>query len=375
MCTWRATSACHPNSSLAHLETASWSRAFTAYAEAPSWHHALKKQNHCSMPARGEFTCKDHEDTAPEARPCLLPLAGGRNGTWVSRRQWVQSDSCPASSRNFLDVRELFECLDGRALVFKGDSLTRQLFLRIVWWLRGLPLIVEHHFHRYAAYTFNTTHDSLEVFGDKPLSIFPARGYAGPHDRAAKADLAARVASIRPGSALVLFDFEWPHLQAPPPKAAQKNVAARISGHAGPAEAPNYVAEASTFILSLPSRRHQDHVVDETLSLDAMNACGGAPHFFQRVALGVGSLGALKDDGGRIPGQRRFGWQRLIPSEQRLRFVSAEDAHFQCGFAPEWPQGPVSGWKMPPNGDCTDFLNLNAVQAMMRRVCAAKLGG
>jgi hypothetical protein len=106
--------------------------------------------------------------------------------------------------------------------------------------------------------------------------------------------------------------------------------------------------------------------VEESLSLDAMNACGGASHFFQRNSLGVGSLGT---GDGRVS-QRRFGWQRLIPLEQRVRFLASEDAHFQCGFSHEWPNGPVDGWKMPHNGDCTDLLNLNAVQAMVRRIVA-----
>ena len=73
-------------------------------------------------------------------------------------------------------------------------------------------------------------------------------------------------------------------------------------------------------------------------------------------------------DGERMqPGQKEHGW-RTAPG-QGLRVLRDQDAHFMCSFYPEWPSGPPTGWKFPPNGDCRDQLGLNAVLAMLRRAC------
>jgi hypothetical protein len=53
--------------------------------------------------------------------------------------------------------------LRGNTILFYGDSLLRQLFLRLVWHLRGFGEIMEHYFHAHAIYVRNTTHDYLYV--------------------------------------------------------------------------------------------------------------------------------------------------------------------------------------------------------------------
>ena len=51
-----------------------------------------------------------------------------------------------------------------------------------------------------------------------------------------------------------------------------------------------------------------------------------------------------------------------------MRFNGDEDGHFQCGAGPESPQ-LIRTFKVPLNGDCRDVLNLNAIQAMLNRIC------
>ena len=45
--------------------------------------------------------------------------------------RWLQSD-------------ELRSALQGKSFIFEGDSLVRQLFLRLIFHVRGIPEIVEH---------------------------------------------------------------------------------------------------------------------------------------------------------------------------------------------------------------------------------------
>ena len=63
----------------------------------------------------------------------------------------------------WLSPRQLRRRLVGKRLSFYGDSLTRQLFHRMVWHVRGFPTIVENYYHDSATYAFNATHDALTV--------------------------------------------------------------------------------------------------------------------------------------------------------------------------------------------------------------------
>lgn len=48
-------------------------------------------------------------------------------------------------------------------VVFMGDSVMRQIFLRLVWFLRGFEEVVEHYFHSNAIYVQNATHDVFYI--------------------------------------------------------------------------------------------------------------------------------------------------------------------------------------------------------------------
>ena len=76
---------------------------------------------------------------------------------------WQPRPNC--RDYKWFDFRDSLRCLAGRALVFEGDSTVRQLFLRLIWWLRGVPQLVEHYFHQGAIYVFNETHDELRPVG------------------------------------------------------------------------------------------------------------------------------------------------------------------------------------------------------------------
>ena len=59
------------------------------------------------------------------------------------------------------------QLLHGKRILFHGDSVVRQIFMRLIWHLRGFGSIYEHYFHQDAFYMANETHD---YFGIQPFS-------------------------------------------------------------------------------------------------------------------------------------------------------------------------------------------------------------
>lgn len=74
-------------------------------------------------------------------------------GKWVTtecRFNWLM----PENARNVLV---------NKRILFTGDSIVRQLYLRFVSYIRGIEVIIEHYFHKSSFYAFNSTHDCLQV--------------------------------------------------------------------------------------------------------------------------------------------------------------------------------------------------------------------
>ena len=82
-------------------------------------------------------------------------------GVWNSPTTWLPHARCESYAPR--TPAQILRCLSGRVLVFEGDSLSRQLFLRTIWHLRGIPTLIEHFFHQHAVYIFNSTHDELRL--------------------------------------------------------------------------------------------------------------------------------------------------------------------------------------------------------------------
>ena len=309
------------------------------------------------MPAAG---CWDQwfDGTAPQRGSCTL--GGGLGGRWVSSTHWAAA-RCPQAE--LMKPAEVASCLRGRALAFEGDSLTRQLMLRLVWFMRGLDTIVEHYFQSGAVYTFSgrsedggPASDHLRVVNAMSEHVRQAKA-AHPRFDNEDDELVATLASVPPdGFTLVLRRPSAALARAHPFAAAA--AAGRLAG----------VIRGSLGNFSLEwDHEHGRPRQRDWLSLDEMNACAGG-HYFGRNAAGAGSLQgrvALHGSGARAD-QRDHGWERRAEVVYGLRW---QDAHFQCSFDPRWPAEQLTGLKVPLNGDCRDLLGLNTVQALLQRVC------
>ena len=63
----------------------------------------------------------------------------------------------------WLSPLQLRASLTTKRFIFEGDSLTRQLFMRLIYHARGYSDIVEYPFHLDAMYAFNDTHDVFRI--------------------------------------------------------------------------------------------------------------------------------------------------------------------------------------------------------------------
>ena len=83
----------------------------------------------------------------PEQPRCIYTDYSGAfvNSTW----QPLRRANCKYFS---FDANEARSCLHGRRIVFSGDSLMRQVFLRLISHLRGLPSVIEHYFQMNALF-------------------------------------------------------------------------------------------------------------------------------------------------------------------------------------------------------------------------------
>lgn len=88
-------------------------------------------------------------------------IGGGASGRFrLDSGLWEFPGRCQL---HYFTPAEAFALLAGRALVFAGDSMVRQLFLRLVALLRGTPVAQDRVFHGDAVYLRNATHDYLYV--------------------------------------------------------------------------------------------------------------------------------------------------------------------------------------------------------------------
>ena len=342
-----------PLSNLSEVAAQPWAQPWLAYSETP-WTEWMAGIGFCALPHEGRFTeplvrtrtCACRADWCRSEHDWFAPAKGISDtmGAWTTAVSWLPGASWQEHGYGWFSSSEVLSCLAGQLLVFEGDSLTRQAFLRLVWWLRGSTHMVEHYFSQHAAYTFNATDDSFVIFGEQPM-----RTYSRPTDAKAEAELVAHLRRVHsPTSVSIAFRWaprprvslgdtaqasfqrmgrvagivqgfagrftlrwpaahdprgEWPRMpkvkswwsHSPPHRPPLGGSDQACSPHLGGAaklltrslsEAtppPPGRAKVAYAYPARPTRRWRRQRFD----LDAMNAAAGAPHFFRRARLCV----------------------------------------------------------------------------------------
>jgi hypothetical protein len=211
-----------------------------------------------------------------------------------------------------------------------GNSLVRQIFLRLVWHARDIPIIIEHYFHLDAYYVFNGTHDYLgvrETYNkttcviQNPLFVAEyqwseGNGHYQNTDRASKFDLTV--------SGYTYFNF---------------NEAELIKGMS------TAVTElgSSMMLLTVPMVAWKEAAKENEGDLRVVNKWIEQNN---RYHLPLNEMAETKVFG-KNP---------------------ADNVHFQCGFLINFGDPVTDKVKMPANGDCSDKINLNLAFLITRHL-------
>ncbi|KAG2488117.1 hypothetical protein HYH03_013265 [Edaphochlamys debaryana] len=269
-----------------------------------------------------------------------------------------------------LPRRRIVELLSGKKVFFTGDSLNRQLYHRLIWYLRGMEAVMEHYYHEQAVYVYywNDT-DSFKI-GPDLLSNYSAP--LAPHER------------------FKLFYVAGSQLKSR--GAVLGTLGCRFFIH--PTYNYSLVADAKPDIMVVGSiaqfyygkemgnltRLHVDTLLRNISSL------GGPKHYFwlmfqdgelahspwisqsaiefgQRArALHARLQPEVKNINFQIlPYDTMSGvptpWRRNEQEKETWRTFGAQGLHFQCSVYPPYPE-PITGFKAPPTLDCTDGMDL-----------------
>jgi hypothetical protein len=249
------------------------------------------------------------------------PCAAFQNGSWTHGR-W--KDPCDTM---WLNSSTLRQSLVGKRIVFTGDSLNRQLFLRLVWHVRGFREIIEHYFHSSATYAFNGTHDVLAIAADQLTDEI--------------------ISPIKNPQFVAHFlwakELEWHNILD------QKFDAVVVGAHywLKDTTSPRHLALQNVVFVTTP----------------ALPAAGSA------------SKRQLHDQ--RNTWIRQTG-RAFLPMEEMTRdraFLrnSEDNMHFQCGFEVRFPGQVTWKYKAPATGDCRDFVSLNEVMIIVRIIYGNRL--
>ena len=354
---------------------------------------SLYAQHNCThTPSSGAFTAHN---------PLLRPLRCGvdtccpswRDGAcWMCGLRWhslheVSPPGCAAGvTMARLGRAEIGRCLRGKLLVFQGDSLTRQIFNRLIWWLRGIDSNLEHYYQKDAYYSFSATDDRLTIRTHSRREHAARDAATWRHVDAALAGNA----TLDPARAhVVLMMFR---------NSAWRETDENIQG--GRFLRGKFCDETRT----------TDCIVREREGGAAGYRHGGGIGWGRAPLAGVvqGQMGRVavhrpRPDGGGVDlallsvgaiaasapvelernvvcmeadGSGGLNWTRAAGAmidhghASKLPPVCAhQDGHFQCSFGPLGRE-PTRSFKRPLSGDCRDVANLNALQLILTSLCA-----
>jgi len=267
------------------------------------------RQPACALFARGVFT------TPPSASlPALAvgveSLCSYADGELVGSA-WTSA--CNHSSS--YTPGELRLLLQGRRLEFSGDSMVRQLFNRLICFLRGQQYCVDPWFHWNASYSLNLTHDA----------------YGAPEEEGASSPrVDAPLFEAR-----FVWDPEWSHNGS--------------SAGAGGAPLTLRIGSPMYWVHHEAAR-----VIDALLAAPAALALSTPPHGADEAAHRARNAHLAKHARGR--------YLPLAEMAAAAEWGRLSEVHFQCqALSPVSTAAGEVGEVGDGSDGCFDAVNLNAV--------------
>lgn len=283
-----------------------------------------------------------------ETIPAIMPKCDtyDMDGVFFHGLWQYSNESCKLRAYSTSQAHQL---LSGHQVTFAGDSAIRQLFLRLVWHLRGIETIAEHYFHQNACYFSNSTHDVFLIGGRAVLDanemiigatvklIYVWSAYVGPQSR-----LINSFQGVETGiTKIVVFGVNhWD----PDGEDGTDYTFQRTSEEIEP------ITQTARFILYATPELNE-------LSGD----CFTVPtkytfknKFFRDWMTRHGNL--------------------VIPVDKMERTHvfkrnTEDNLHYQCSFlAPSHQVIRLDEFKMPSTSDCRDLFNFNILQIIMNMI-------
>ena len=269
----------------------------------------------------GILPVKGSNVTVIEASCTSVPMGtcrsfrGGRfwNGRWIL-------NGCDNLEPDVYAHRKI---LNGRHVLFMGNSMVRQLFLRLVYHVRGIDEMIEHFFHEDAAYFYNGTHDHLQV---------------GTHYNATKSGI------LNP---TFIAEFKWAQGSEFYGKHEKYITDLRVVGYGyndfNDTELTNSMSNTdrkSTLLMTMSSM-HRKEQKDVKGNLTIINRYIEENHPYH------------------IP--------LAEMAETKVFLRSSDEVHWGCGVYDYFESQMLrQNVKMPRNGDCSDRMNLNSVFMVLK---------
>jgi hypothetical protein len=268
----------------------------------------------CLLWERGKFKRNVDNETRSFA-PCEATDAPGV----VDRGQWIPESSC---YKGWLTARDIIGRLKKKKIVFVGDSMVRQAFHRLIWYIRGLRDVIEHYYHRDAIY---------QAAGFEDEFIFGSSRHSPTID----------------------IQYVWAPSSIPLQRILD------LKAHA--------------VIIGLMYWRQNDTLSADLIHLDAIHKVT------KLFWLGTPAQDPSKRKGDAYFAERNSNLRNWVSKRPGSSFVAldiiaansvfrrnaGDGIHFQCATVLYHKPADYSSIKSPDNGDCQDLFNLNVVQLIM----------
>jgi hypothetical protein len=227
-------------------------------------------------------------------------------------------------------------------LIFDGDSTGRQLFNRLIAYLRGIPTIIEQRFKRPTLlYVATPRSDRLEIFGASREQGVRSAATAALAKVSADADAAAILyLGWGPAHDLPLEDHYPPGLLE----------SGRVAG-----VVQSYRNKHVVYVPSGASATTQGWTNATLRASLNMNRLGGRN--YQHNFWGLSS-----EKGGLFKIKKLLVQENWTPERKK----EGPDLHFQCAYN-TFPE-PIRFAKVTPDGDCRDIVGLNAIHLFVQAV-------
>lgn len=245
----------------------------------------------------------------------------------------------------------------GKVLVFRGNSLSRQLFFRLIAFIRKIPFIVEHYTHKTMWYAFD--HEKDFLFTDTTQVKLDVKRYQIIKSIAEKNGFVEGRYTLLIMS-FPVYDCEQTINQI---SSFADGVSCQLPLWIGIREVPmhwRFYKINRNIEKNDKNEINKNGMIIESINIYPYNNFGPQNHTWEERHHYSNQNIDYKQP------VRNTNCISSTKNNPRCRSYALHhsDTHFMCSFEYAYPAN-IHQVKFPPNGDCTDTVNLNIVQRFL----------